>query len=141
MHASSSSVNPTPLAHADTQRDNHPRGELSHTLDLVKGEKKQIKTTTHQKLDKIAVHFHVDETNKLATIIKQSGQETSSSNSLEDTTQRHREQLFTFLHDEGKRTKRERCNSPQGPRPTVPISVYATLSAEVHEQMFRSVSS
>ncbi|GFV00862.1 uncharacterized protein TNCV_1386761 [Trichonephila clavipes] len=27
MYTSSSSVNPTPLAHADTQRDNHPRGD------------------------------------------------------------------------------------------------------------------
>ncbi|GFW02581.1 uncharacterized protein TNCV_2455961 [Trichonephila clavipes] len=29
MYTSSSSVNPTPLAHADAQRDNHPRGQLS----------------------------------------------------------------------------------------------------------------
>ncbi|GFW49622.1 uncharacterized protein TNCV_2844031 [Trichonephila clavipes] len=39
-------------------------------------------------------------------IIKQSGQETSSSNILENTTQRHGEQLLTFLNDEGKRKKR-----------------------------------
>ncbi|GFU77501.1 uncharacterized protein TNCV_3498741 [Trichonephila clavipes] len=31
MYASSSSVNPTPLAHADNQRDVHPRGGY-HTL-------------------------------------------------------------------------------------------------------------
>ncbi|GFU04302.1 hypothetical protein TNCV_864041 [Trichonephila clavipes] len=31
MYASSSSVNPTPLAHADTQRDVHPRGGY-HTV-------------------------------------------------------------------------------------------------------------
>ncbi|GFS56756.1 hypothetical protein TNCV_2221901 [Trichonephila clavipes] len=30
------------------------------------------------------------------------------------------------------------CNSPCGPRPTVPNSVYATLGPEVHEQMFQS---
>ncbi|GFV87170.1 uncharacterized protein TNCV_5113881 [Trichonephila clavipes] len=29
MYTSSSSVNPTPLAHADTQTDNHPRKGLS----------------------------------------------------------------------------------------------------------------
>ncbi|GFS51116.1 hypothetical protein TNCV_3532361 [Trichonephila clavipes] len=31
MYASSSSVNPTPLAHADNQRDVHPRGEYHKT--------------------------------------------------------------------------------------------------------------
>ncbi|GFV72696.1 hypothetical protein TNCV_1951651 [Trichonephila clavipes] len=29
MYASSSSVNPTPLAHADNQRDVHPRGNIT----------------------------------------------------------------------------------------------------------------
>ncbi|GFU65792.1 hypothetical protein TNCV_5059261 [Trichonephila clavipes] len=35
MHASSSSVNPTPLAHADTQRDVHPRGDITYSVKAL----------------------------------------------------------------------------------------------------------
>ncbi|GFV81935.1 hypothetical protein TNCV_3151331 [Trichonephila clavipes] len=38
MHASNSSVNPTPLAHADNQRDVHPRGRGYHIAYVCRGE-------------------------------------------------------------------------------------------------------
>ncbi|GFW34651.1 hypothetical protein TNCV_952791 [Trichonephila clavipes] len=36
MYASSSSVNPTPLAHADTQRDVHLKGDITSCLELTR---------------------------------------------------------------------------------------------------------
>ncbi|GFY33989.1 hypothetical protein TNCV_4596971 [Trichonephila clavipes] len=52
MYASSSSINPTPLAHADNQRDVHPRGEYHNMLHGTWGKgfcnKKKSSNFDHQ---------------------------------------------------------------------------------------------
>ncbi|GFX43260.1 hypothetical protein TNCV_2389681 [Trichonephila clavipes] len=64
MHASSSSVNPTPLAHADTQRDNHPRGydngiKFSQKLDKTRLDQTTLSTGNKLPFLREERHFRI----------------------------------------------------------------------------------